>query len=232
MKLPEALEKEPVMSWREESRVLTLTGEPVLEMRLSWPEWTGTGALARHAGRYYARLARRWREHWAREGYLSACLALVERREQSRPFLPWSVSLGGRVTLDGGEYLSLSLLARERREDGRTLEYRWGDVWRKADGAAMGLGELLSGERRWRRQLRQALERAAQEGRQGGLCLDQALEKPLRRWFSPRRAALTEEGLEVYYPQCTLAPAAEGAPALRLSLPQSARWAVREEVSS
>lgn len=232
MKLPAELDKAPVMRWREEEQTLTLVGEPVLEMSLSWPEWTGQGALARHAGRYYARLARRWREHWAREGYIRACLALAERREQSRPFAPWSVSLSGRVTLDGGEYLSLALAARERREDGRTLEYRWGDVWRRSDGAAAGLGELLGGERRWRRHLRQALEQAAQDARRAGLCLDPELERPLRRWFSPRRAALTEEGLEVYYPQCTLAPAAEGAPVLRLSLPQSARWAGREEVSS
>ncbi len=213
------------VTWQEEVRTLTLGGEPVLEVRLSWPQVAGNGPLARGANRYYERLAGAWRRQWGRDLYWRACAALVQCREQSRPFTPWAAALSGAVSLETEELLSLTLTARETRGDRRTLEHRWGDIWRKADGAPVPLWELYPRRRSRRRALYRALEKAAGEAKRGGVFLDKELKKPLRRWFSPDRSALTAQGLEVYYPQCTVAPAVEGAVTLRLPLPDAVRTA-------
>lgn len=214
-------EKTPQICWKTHEKTLTLTGEPVLEVNMSWPQGEGAGPLVRSINRHYARLAQCWQRHWEKEGYLCACAALAQKREQSRPFTPWTASLSGQVTLDNGEYLSIAMLAREVHGDGRTLEYRWGDTWLWQDGAPVPLRSLFPGEKRWRRQLQNQLEQAVEHSRRSGAYLDQEIKKPLRCWFSSSRYALSPEGLEVYYPQCTLAPAVEGAPVFRLPLPTS-----------
>lgn len=223
MKMQPVKEQAPQIVWRESQKTLTLTGEPVLELKLSWPQGEGKGPLIHSVSRYYARLARCWQKRWERESYLCACADLAQKRERSKPFAPWTADLSGRVGLDNGEYLSIAMRAREIRGDGRTLEYRWGDTWSWQDGAAVPLKELYEGEKGWRKRLRRELDEAAQRSRGGGVYLDRELAKPLRRWFSPGRVALTGEGMEVYYPQCTLAPAVEGAPVLLLPLPALVR---------
>lgn len=219
----------PKIVWKKEKKTLTLTGEPVLEISYSWPQGEGKGKLARSIDRYYTRLAERWKLRWEREGYLCACSELARLREQSRPFSPWRAVLSGRVTLDNGEYLSIAMQAQETHSDGRTLEYRWGDTWSWQDGAPVSLRELFAGERRWRRTVYQDLEQAAEHSRRRGIYLDQELKKPLRRWFSASRFALSPEGMELYYPQCTIAPAVEGAPVLLLPLPEGVKLEAEEK---
>jgi hypothetical protein len=222
MKTP-SVQGETNILWERVEKTLTLTGEPVLSLCLSWPRMEGKGALARAVNRYYDRLARRWQHRWEREGYLCACAELAQQREKSRPFRPWTAALSGQVTLEEGDYLSIALEAREMRGDGRTLEYRWGDIWDRRTGAPVPLGQLYPGQRRWRRQLLEQMKQAVQESRRQGVCLDQGAEQRLRRWFSQDRTALTPQELLVWYPQCTIAPAVEGAPVLRLPLPPGVR---------
>lgn len=219
MKLTPIKDQTPKIVWKEEEKTLTLTGEPVLELKLSWPQGEGKGKLVRAVDRHYARLAECWRRQWEREVYLRACAALALRRERSRPFTPWRGELSGEVKLDDGTFLSIAMAAREVHGNGRVLEYRWGDTWRWADGSVVTLSALFAGEKRWRSRLRRELDQAAGRSRQEGVCLDEDISRPLRRYFSPGRFALTEDCLELYYPQCTLAPAVEGAPVLRLPLP-------------
>lgn len=219
----------PQIIWKEEKKTLTLTGEPVLEIGYSWPQGDGKGKLVHSINRYYTRLAEKWRLRWEREGYLCACAELARLREQSRPFVPWRASLSGQVTLDNGEFLSIAMQAQESHSDGRALEYRWGDTWRWQDGAPVPLYELFAGEKGWRRRVYQELEQAAEASRRRGIYLYQELEKPLRRWFSASRFALSPEGMELYYPQCTIAPAVEGAPVLLLPLPRGITIETEEE---
>lgn len=219
MKKTAEREKKPQILWQREERTLTLTGEPVLELALSWPRAEGPERFRRALDRHYARLAAGWKKQWEREVYLRACVDLAGKRERSRPFTPWRGELAGEVKLLSGELASIAMTAREFHGDGRVLEYRWGDTWRCADGAPVTLSGLYAGERGWRRKLRRELERAARQAWEAGLCLDRDLSGPLRRFFSSGRFALTGEGMEVYYPQCALAPAAEGAPVFRVPLP-------------
>lgn len=215
------------ITWEEEQRTLTLTGEPVLELSLSWPkvDWKPM----RGVGRYYGRLCDAWKKHWEREGYWQACADLAQQRERSRPFRVWRGELSGQVTRNQNGMLSISMLAREVQGDGRVLEYRWGDTWRWEDGSVVTLKELFPKKKGWKKWLEQELLQAAQSCRQRGIYLDEDLERPLRRWWSGQRFALSEEGLIFYYPQCTIAPAVEGVVALCVPMPEEGQITTEEK---
>lgn len=205
------------VSWQEVRRTLTLEGETVLEYALSWPEVSGAGLGGRWINRYYARLARSWRERWEREVYWKACLELGERRERARPFTPWQGELRGEVALLEGGLLSLRFIGWETRGDGRPNRVRWGDVWKVRSGAPCPLRALMEKKRGWKGRLWAELVRQGEGRRAGGdLFLDPDWAKkakaarPLEGW------CLTREGIEVSLPQGTAAPAAEGCPVFTL----------------
>lgn len=205
--------------WEEEKRILTLEGEPVLKVSLSWPQVEGAGLGGRWISRYYARLAGHWRRRWEREVYWLACLELAARREESKPFTPWTGELTGETALLRDGTLSLRFFGCEVRGDGRPARVRWGDVWKLREGAPKPLKTLFPGKRGWKKRLRRALVQQGEERRQAGDCFldgDWAQKakksRPLRGW------CLTEEGVEVSLPQCAAAPAAEGCPVFTLPL--------------
>ena len=207
--------------WEEEKRILTLEGEPVLKYVLSWPQVEGAGLGGRWISRYYVQLAQNWRRRWEREVYWWACLELVARREESKPFTPWTGELTGETALLGDGVLSLRFFGCEVRGDGRPARVRWGDVWNLREGAPKPLRSLLRGEgknRLWQRLVRQGEER-----RQAGDCfLDGDWAKKAKKTRPLRGWCLTEEGVEVSLPQCVAAPAAEGCPVFTLPLTKEA----------
>ena len=210
-------EEEIQVRWQEARRTLTLEGEPVLEYTLSWPEVTGAGLGGRWISRYYARLARTWRERWEREIYWRACLELGERRERARPFTPWQGELCGEVTLLEGGLLSLRFTGWEKRGDGRPNRVCWGDAWKVRQGSPCTLKELSGKRRGWSRQLWKELVCQGEERRsRGELFLDEGWQKkaraarPLKSWW------LTQDGIEVSLPQGVAAPMAEGCPVFTL----------------
>lgn len=209
------------ITWKETSRTLTLTGEPVLELALSWP--VVENKQMKRISRYYERLSCRWKEHWEREGYWQACSDLAQQREQSRPFRVWRAALSGQVMLDRDGYLSIAMMAREVRGDGRALEYRWGDTWRWEDGGSVTLKELFCYRRKWKKQLERELFQAARECRSQGVCLDEPKAGAVRRWLREGNFVLGDEKIIFYVPQCTIAPAVEGAVALSAALPEGLR---------
>ena len=199
--------------WREERRSLTLEGEPVLSYVLCWPQVEQAGLGGKWISGYYAHLARRWRRRWEREVYWLACLELAARREEAKPFTPWTGELRGETVLLGDGVLSLRFFGSEVRGDGRPARVRWGDVWNLQEGAPKPLRALFDPKRGWKNRLWRKLLQQGEERRQAGDCFldpDWAQKakkaRPLRDW------CLTQEGVEVSLPQCAAAPAAEGCP--------------------
>jgi len=199
--------------WEEEQATLTLEGEPVLEYALRWPQVENGGFGGRWISRYYAAMARAWRLRWRREVYWQACLELAARRGQSRPFVPWTGRLEGEVTLLEGDLLSLRLEGEEIRGDGKSCRVRWGDTWKVREGAPCLPGEVLGGERRWKKTLREQILRQGRERQAAGDWFpDGDWERKVKGRLPVHSLCLTEEGAEIAYPQCSIAPAAEGTP--------------------
>ncbi len=204
----------PQVVWKREEARLTLEGEPVLEYALSWPEVDNGGFGGKRITAYYRRLARSWRERWRREIYWKACLELSERRAAARPFTPWSGKLEGEVSLWEDGVLSLKLSGEETRGDGKTCRVRWGDTWSVPEGAPRTARSLFGGKRGWRRELlRQVREQGEQRRSAGDLFLDPDWERRATKALPLEEACLTPEGAEFFFPQGSVAPAAEGTPA-------------------
>ena len=112
--------------WEEEEQTLTLEGEPVLTYKLAWPQVEGGGAggtvdqpFLHPSGGQLAQGGGGGEVYW------SACLELVRRREESRPFSPWRGELSG-----GGDPVP-----------GRSAQpalYRGGGPGRQAEPGALG----------------------------------------------------------------------------------------------
>ena len=206
--------------WHREERELTLDGEPVLAYDLSWPEFREEGPGMRRINRCYQHMARVWRQRWQREVYCLACLQLAQRRADSRPFFPWKASLKGQVSLREGDLLSLRLQGEEIRGDGRPNLVCWGDTWQVAQGIPCPISQAIGAGRGWRRRLLQAaLEEGRARSARGECFLGADWEKQLKGLLPLEDYCLTPQGLELPFPQCTIAPPAEGVPVLSLPLP-------------
>lgn len=231
MKREKQVWEAPAVLWREEKKTLTLCGEPVLEETLSWPEFEGKGRAARRMTGYYRRLVRACRLRWERESYCLACLRLAACREESRVFRPWQGELTGEVTLEGADLLSIRMELREVRGDGRPLLSRSGVTWDRRAGAPVPLGVLLP-ERGRRRRLLEGIGQAGEgELRRGSCLLDPDWKEAARRGFRTSRFCLHPEGVELFYPQCFLAPAVEGVPSFRVAL-AGAPWTAEEALET
>ncbi len=213
--------------WERKNRILTLEGEPVLSYTLSWPKIEDGGLGGRWISKYYARLARSWRRRWEREVYWRACLELAARREEARPFTPWSGELTGETALLQDGVLSLRFFGAEVRGDGRPARVRWGDVWKLREGAPKSLGSLFQGEKGWKKRLWQVILRQGEERRQAGDCfLDSDWTQKAKKNRLLRDWCLTEEGVEVALPQCAVSPAAEGCPVFTIALEEKSPFSL------
>lgn len=209
----------PTLIWQEEHQLLTLEGEPVLEYTLHWPQVQGAGWGGRWVNCYYAHLAKSWRERWQREIYWKACLSLVERRSQSRPFQPWRGELRGKVTLWEKGLLSLRLWGEEERGDGRPCQVCWGDVWRVAEGRACPPRDFFPGKGRWKRDATDQILRQGRQAKQAGaVFLDDDWEERLPRYLALPDFSLTQESIDLTLPACAISPAVEGP--LHFSIPR------------
>lgn len=212
-------EKTPALTVEIERQewYLTLQGEPVVRCVLTRPVCAGTWRGLRAINHFYSRAAALTRRDWEREAYLRACLALADCRAGGRVFRPWAVELDTCVTYVGEGLLSLWQERRERRSpDEPPLAVRRGDTWSLSDGAPQTLYDCAQ-KRGWRKR---AMDQIADEARRrlagGESLLDADCVPKLTRLFDPERFYLTEEGVEVFYPMCTVAPAGEGIPAFTI----------------
>ena len=204
---------EPRLVWREAEETMTLEGEAVLTFHLVWPELEGAGLGGRWISRYYARLAESWRRRWRREVYWRACIQLAQCRAAARPFTPWKGELRGEKVLWTDGVLSLRLNGWESRGDGKVNRVQWGDVWKVREGTPCPPEEWLG--RRWGRKKRladQIIDQGEQRRSAGAWVPDEDWREKVRKNLPWRDACLTEEGIELAFPQGTIAPMAEGTP--------------------
>ena len=203
--------------WKEEKQVLTLEGEPVLEYRVSRPEVEGGGLGGHWITRYYRRLGETWEKRWRQQAYWEACLELVRCRQRGTPFVPWKGEMGGEVTFLKDGLLSLRMVGEETRADGKISIVRWGDTWKIKEGAPCLPRELPGIGKDWKREARRSiLEQGSVRQKAGDFVPDNGWESRIRGKLPLSALCVTEEGVELSYPQSVLAPAAEGTPTFLL----------------
>ncbi|MGI5964056.1 MAG: RsiV family protein [Lawsonibacter sp.] len=202
--------------WHEAHRTLTLEGEPVLTFSILWPELLGAGFGGKRISRYYSRMARQWSSRWEKEVYWWACLDLAEQRRQSRPFSPWSGFLKGEVAYYENGLLSLRFTGEEVRKQQKVSRVQWGDVWKIKEGAPLPLKDLFAANRNWRKTIVQEILRLGREEQQKGTRFFQNNWEDLAKKPPLQDYCLTQEGIELSYPQCTIAPAVEQNPVFLL----------------
>lgn len=217
--MKEREEKECPVVWQREEESMTLEGEPVLRYTLCWPQLEGRGIGVRWINRYYARLARSWRERWQREVYWRACLDLTGCRTDSRPFEVWTGSLVGEVALQEGGLLSMRFIGEEKRGTNKPSRVRWGDVWKVREGVPLQAKELLHGRRGWKGELTARVVEQGEAKRTAGECfLLSDWQKRAAKTLPAEDFCLTPDGIELAFPQCVIAPAAEGTPVFCVSV--------------
>ena len=217
------------IKWQKKERAMTLEGETVLSYCMCWPE----SGSCRRLTRYYARMAQVWQDRWEKQLYPMACLELVRCREQARVFVPWRCEMAGMAPFSTPERVSIVLSVGEMDRPGQSRRVVHGVTWRLRDGRPLPMGALLGPEQRRKKQLAGALARAAEELRASGGCvLD-------RDWAEKLPAALDrdsvwQEGEQAAFalPQCSIAPAAEGCPILRVPVTGKGHKNTAEEVSA
>ena len=133
--------------------------------------------------------------------------------------------------MEGADLLSIRMELQEVRGDGRPLLSCSGVTWDWKAGAPVPLGVLLP-ERSRRRQLLEGIRQAGEgELRSGSCLLDPDWKETARRKFRASRFCLRPEGIELFYPQCSLAPAVEGVLSFRVPL-AGAAWTAEEGTAS
>lgn len=192
---------------------MTLEGEPILEYTLRWPQLDGKGLRCRWINAYYRHMARGWRRRWRQEVYCQACLEWAECRRQAHLFRTWQGTLQGEQTLTEGNYLSFSFQGQEQRGDGRVCRVAWGDVWSWREGAPCTF-RVLTGRTKDSRSgiLQQVIEQGRARQREGSFIFRKDWENQVNVNLPTKDVWLTPEGVVLPFPQCSIAPAAEGVP--------------------
>ncbi len=183
-------------------------GVTVLRAKATLPQFRGR--RARRLNRYYRRYA---------QAYLKYCEAELFPRAASRcreamaVSAPWSVSyaeLSYTVSHESDSILSLRTDAIEENLPPR-LHIRRADTWDLRDALPIPLGALFPEKSAWRKRLRRFLrDTACAQIESGRAEYYPTYRRALRLYFSSRNFYLTPEGLRLFYPMYTVAPAREG----------------------
>ena len=185
-------------------------GVDVLHAALTLPQAEGTGRRARRFDRYYRQLGRAYLRYCALELLPQAEAKLRAAQEVSAPFSPAEAALRYTVTYEGEEYLSLYTDARESGLTPR-LTIRRAETWARREGLPVPLSEFFPRRCPWRaRLLERAREQIEAQLAAGVAAYYPDWRRALRRSFCSRNFYLTGEGLAIFYPMYTVAPAAEG----------------------
>lgn len=196
-------------------------GEAVLNLSLCLPTPGGEGRAARRMERYYQHLGQLWKDRWTSTLYPQAVAALGEARENSRPFQPWQAEVIHCICLDREDLSSLYVDAIERRgAHARPVTVRSAETWDGETGTPITLSSFHPRQPLWKRPMVAEVQHQTEQRLQRGesLFYEDAVAR-VAKHFSPRRFYLTEEGLALFYPMCSLGSPAEGIPVFFLPLP-------------
>ena len=195
-------------------RIWTVEEIPVLTARITLPEPADpNNRTARRIRRYY---------HLQQRSYLRYCQGFLLPRAEaeyraalttSAPLPHFQAELSFTITYREGSLLSLYTQARETTLPGQRQLTRWGDTWDLATGCPVPLPDFFPSRSSWKKTLLLHVKTEIQRQEELGIArYHQPVRRGLRRHFNPRNYYLTPEGLTIFYPMLSIAPAVEGIP--------------------
>lgn len=198
-----------------ESGQFFLEEEEVLSWNLDLPSFDVTKPAEKRLQQYYDKVAQSWKNHWSGEIYWLSAIDLVEKRENSRIFTPWRVSLVGESIEISNKLCSVGLLAKEKR--GKSLENQSfsSDLWDISTGFPVSPRNLPPVLGKKKQDLLQTFILQG-ESRENFATVPE-FKMAMNRHFSWKHIHFTEETADFYFPQGTIAPHVEGIP--RFSIP-------------
>ena len=208
--MPAAVTVRPVLS------ELTFCADeiPLLTAEAALPCWNSR--RSRRFERYYRACAAVFANDCRFRLFPQAQALYREALETACPLPQWHAQLQTVLTLQTEATVSLYTETSVTGCQNRSLSRR-ADTWDLRRGLPLRLQEFFPPHTAWRTLLLQtAAQQIGAAHAQGIARYDPDWRKQLRRRFDPRRFYLTEAGLCVFYPMCSIAPAIEGIPTFLL----------------
>lgn len=193
---------------------------PVLVLSIRRPVFPKNEKTAR-IERYFAQLAKQWRNRWETILFPKACQAKDAAQKRGVDFPPWQAKLDFAVTFWKPPLISLRFWAEESTEGDHPFSVCGGETWDCATGYPRTLRSFFPPrDLRWRGKVLQTIhDQAAERLSSGESLLDADCSQVIDRAFDPEHYYLTDEGAAVFYPLYTLGPYAEGVPVFTIPLP-------------
>lgn len=186
---------------------------PVLCASVTVPQaGSAPDKISRRISRYYQTLCRSFLRYCEQDLLPRAKTEWQYALSVSAPFKPFQAVLNYRITYHDLHFLSLYTQAVETYGQ-QVLTLRRGDTWDLASGYPVPLAALFEHHSPWKRQL---LEQISDEIRKqesaGAMQYHVHHWKKLRRTFNPQNFYLNDDGISVFFPMYSIAPASAGIP--------------------
>lgn len=209
--MPQAVKAPALVPTEPFEKTFSENGAPLLTVRTERLPIEERTRGERRIVRYYRELARRWYQRWE--------TVLFPRARLAAPSSPWQASLRFRITLQAPHYLSLLWEVTEETDTRRPRRLRQGDIWLLPQGVPLTPTALFAPLGvRWRTSVLTEVERQIKARLQSGDCVFfEHRGDALRRNLRAEGLYLTDDGICLFYPPCTIAPAFEEFPQFSLA---------------
>lgn len=196
----------PLFQYYENNGILDMEGEDVLHWQLKLPTFQGTLRGEKRLEKFYKKVENHWIHHWNHDVYDSACDDLLKKRQHSRVFQPWRVSIFAECTPLSPHLYSISLTSQQKMGKGLTFFDFSTILWDIAQGCPSSPKKLLSTH--WNKDwCSQAISLAETKEE---LQLLPHYPQLISAHFDKNNIFFDKNGLCVFFRQGTIAPWEEG----------------------
>ncbi len=199
-------------------RKLKSNGSTVLCYSIRRPTFPDSGKQ-RRMEQYFARLAQLWQTKWETELFRQAVQAF-ENQSGGNPFQPWRATMDYRITYWNPPLLSIRIDIREQKSNSFPASLCIGEVWDCSNAFPCSLRSFLPPKRcGWKKFLTEQIKEQVQARLASGeSLLDPDRCSGVQQLLDPYRFYLTENGLVIFFPQCTLGSYGEGIPTFTIPI--------------
>lgn len=202
----EEIQEKHALEWNQEQGSFDVEGEEVLRWNMELPLFSKTTFGEKRVVRYYKRVEGIWKNRWEKEIYAQSIADLSLKREKSRVFTPWSVSIKGEGAYLTPHICTVQLQAQQKKGKGLTYFTYSTVLWNCKEGVPLSMKKLLSASRQkdW---VARIIEQAE---KQKDLQLFRNYPASIGRNFSWNHSFFTKNEIIFYFHQGTIAPWEEG----------------------